>query len=349
MNDGMARRACLALLLSLTLAGCNGVGQGAGTARAAPESSALASLSAVPLNLPRLQPGQPCPISQPSQTGTPFGMVLGSGPVYVTNGEVVRSDPNHPQKVAWIAGPSYSGPIRIRGGRLDASGQLLLSNRSYERGTRVKTVEGTDLYPELLLETDAISNPPSPWRVWPSFTYIGTPGCYAWQVDGLGFTELIAIQALRLPIVLPGIDPCPVSTQQVAHGLSAEFGYGPAVGTEPIYALMGEMQEGVLRYSQSYSQAQYKDGWAYSKVLWMANPEVSGKVLIRGRQIDGANAIGFGMDADPVFGLTWEIASGSGWASLPSETRIRAPGCYAYQVDSQKGSEVIVFQVVGSP
>jgi hypothetical protein len=273
-------------------------------------------------------------------------MGLGIGPVYVTNGELVRSDSGHPQKVAWIADPSYSGPIRIRGGRIDGSGQLLLSGHS-ARGALVKKVEGTDLYPELFLETDGISNPPSPWRAWPSFTYIATPGCYAWQVDGIGFTEFITIQALQLPMLLPGIDRCPVSPQQVAHSLSAEFGDGPAVGGGPIYALMGEMQEGVVKYSKSYSQAHYKDGWAYSKVLWMAKPEVRGRVLIRGRQIDGLNAIGFGMGDDPESALRWEVASQSGWASLPSETRIRAPGCYAYQVDSPKGSAVIVFQVVG--
>jgi hypothetical protein len=263
------------------------------------------------------------------------------------SGWIVRSDPGHPQKVAWTADPSYTGPIRIRGGRIDGSGQLLLGGHNPWRGAPVKTVEGTDLYPELdFLETNTVANPPSPWRVWPSFTYIATSGCYAWQVDGIGFTELITIQALQVPALPPGA-ACPVSPQQVAHNLSPDFGDGPAVGSGPIYALMGEMQEGALKYSQSYSQAHYKDGWAYSKVLWMANADVSGNILIRGRQIDGPNAIGFGMGDDPESALQWEVASQNGWASLPSETRIRAPGCYAYQVDTQKGNEVIVFQVVG--
>ena len=101
---------------------------------------------------------------------------------------------------------------------------------------------------------------------------------------------------------------------------------------------MGEMQGGALRYSQS----QYKNGWASSKVLWMAKPEVRGRILIRGKQIDGpsdsANLIGFGMNDVPDVALQWEIASQSGWANLPSEIRIRAPGCYAFQVDSQQAS-----------
>jgi hypothetical protein len=252
--------------------------------------------------------------------------------------------------VAWIANPSYSGPIRIRGGRIDGAGQLLLASGDYGYGGRVTKVEGTDLYPELDFPiAGVVSNQPAAWRTWPSFTYIATPGCYAWQVDGIGFTEFITIQALDLPVILPGIDPCPVSPQQVAHDLSAEFGYGSAVGISPIYALMGELQAGVLKYSQSYSQAHNKDGWASIKVLWMAQPEVDGDVLIRGRQLDGPNRIGFGNGEDPEFQLRWPIRSGRTWGNLPSETRIRTPGCYAYQVDSQKGSEVIVFQVVGLP
>ena len=277
-------------------------------------------------------------------------MGLGSGPVYATNGELVRSDPAHPQKVAWFADPSYTGPVRIRGGRIDGNGQLLLGSHSYGRGAPVKTVEGTDLYSELdLFDTNVTSNPPSRWRIWPSFTYIATSGCYAWQADGLGFTEVITIQALQLPVVLPGIDPCPVSPQQVARNLSPEFGSGPAVGTGPTYALMGEMTAGVLLYDHAYSESHNKDGWGYSKVLWIAKPEVTGNVLIRGRQIDGPNAIGFGMGEVPDSEQQWQVLSQSGWASLPSETRIRAPGCYAYQVDSQAGSQVIVFQVVGAP
>ena len=355
----MAGRVCLALLLGLCLAACSGAIPGAGTAQATPRpggtGSAFVALNRVPLKLPRLEPGQACPMSKLSQVGPSLGMGLGSGPVYVFSGEIVRSDPAHSNKVAWAADPSYSGPIRIRGGRIDRSGQLLLGGTdNYWRGAPVKTVEGTDLYPELdFLESHStFPNVPPGWRMWPSGTYVAAPGCYVWQVDGLGFTELITFHSFDL-LTLPAGATCPVSSQQIAHNLSAEFGYGPAVGSGPIYALMGEMQGGALRYSQSYSQAHYKDGWADSKVLWMAKPEVRGTILVRGQQIDGpidrGNWIGFGMGDVPEVVLLWEVASQNGWASLPSETRIRAPGCYAYQVDSQKGSEVIVFRVVGIP
>jgi hypothetical protein len=99
------------------------------------------------------------------------------------------------------------------------------------------------------------------------------------------------------------------------------------------------------------NQSHYPNGWAHSKVLWMAKPAVTGTVLIRGQQIDGPvdspQWIGFGMGDVPELTLHWQLTSQTGWANLPSDVRIRAPGCYAYQVDSQGTSEVIVFQVVG--
>jgi hypothetical protein len=349
MNGWMAAKACTALLISLSVAACSSADQGARTAQAMPANGAFAALNAVPLNLPRLEPGQSCPLSKLSQVGPNLGMGLGSGPVYVFSGEIVSSDPKHSNKVAWAADPSYSGPIRIRGGRIGGAGQLLLDSfDNMWRGAPVKTVDGSDLAPELdLLESHStFPNVPPGWRMWPSGTYVAAPGCYAWQVDGLGFTELITFHSLDLPTLTAG-KACPVSAQQVAHSLSAEFGYGPAVGAGPIYALMGEMQAGVLKYQPQ------ANSWTYSKVLWMAKPEVSGSVLVRGRQIDGptngSNWIGFGMRDVPEFVLRWEVASHDGWASLPSEIWIQSPGCYASQVDSQSGSEVIVFQVVGTP
>ena len=348
----MVRKSGVALLVGLTLVACSWASPAPGKPDATSgqsSTSVFATLSGVPPKVPRLVSGQPCPLSKPTQLGPHLGMGLGSGPVYVFSGQIVQSDTAHPNKVAWAADPSYSGPIRIRGGRVDGTGQLLLD--SFDNrwpGAAVKTIDGSKLMPELdLLESHStFPNVPVGWRMWPSGTYIATPGCYAWQVDGIGFTELITFHSLDL-VTLPAGAPCPATRQQVAHTLSAEFGSGPAVGNGPVYALMGEMQAGVLKYRQSEF-----NGWAlHSKVLWMATPEVRGMVQIRGRQIDGQvvgpNWIGFGAGAVPEFVLQWEIASQSGWASLPSEIRIPAPGCYAFQVDSPKGSDVVVFQVVG--
>ena len=349
MNGEMVAKACVALLVGLILAGCNPFDAGTSAKQQTPGAGAFAPLMTVPLKLPRLAPGQSCPFSTLSRPDAQVGMALGSGPVFAMNLEFVGGDLEHLNKIAWAADPRYSGPIRIRGGRIDGGGQVLFANSDNRwRGGAIKTVDRTPLYAELdLLESNSrFPNVSQRWRMWPSLMYVDTPGCYGWQVDGLGFTEVFTFHTLDLPS-LPSGAPCPNSPQQVAHNLSPEFGYGPAVGAGPIYPLMGEMQDGVLRYSAR------NNGWAQSKVLWMAKPSVTGTVVIRGRQIDGPsdgrNWIGFGKAEDAAFVLPWEIGSQTGWASLPSEIRIRAPGCYAFQVDSQQGSENIAFQVVGVP
>jgi hypothetical protein len=48
------------------------------------------------------------------------------------------------------------------------------------------------LVPELALEEPGTS-PGGSWRSWPSYTYAAMAGCYAWQVDGANFTELIVV------------------------------------------------------------------------------------------------------------------------------------------------------------
>jgi hypothetical protein len=89
--------------------------------------------------------------------------------------------------------------------------------------------------------------------------------------------------------------------------------------------------------------------WGGQKVLWAAAPRYAGPVLIRGRELDGPQAVGFGGDRVP-FDEMQLLAAGAtsagepaGWREWPSYTRLRGGGCYAYQVDGANFSTVIVF------
>lgn len=148
------------------------------------------------MKLSQLAEGQPCPKSELRDPGAHLGAGLGDGPVYAFGVNLHDLAGGHPSKVAWGAAPTYIGPIRIRGGRLDGVGRLLLGSFDNRwRGT-VETIDGSDLMPELdLLESHStLPNVPAGWRMWPSVTFVATPGCYAWQVDGVGFTEVITFQ-----------------------------------------------------------------------------------------------------------------------------------------------------------
>lgn len=187
-------RVASAVALAL-LVGCSGPDRGQPVK--ASTSDPFAPLRTMPMKLPQFVAGQPCPTAERRDLGPHLEGAFGDGPVYVLGVNLPDLGSGHPSKVVWSSAPTYKGPIRIRGGRLDGGGQLLLESFDNRwRGAPVKTVDGSDLVPELdLLESHSMfPNVPSGWRMWPSQTYVAARGCYAWQVDGLGFTEVITIQ-----------------------------------------------------------------------------------------------------------------------------------------------------------
>jgi hypothetical protein len=93
--------------------------------------------------------------------------------------------------------------------------------------------------------------------------------------------------------------------------------------------------------------------WKAARVTWVAATSYPGPVLIRGRRLGGSDAVGFGEGRTPYDELQL-LATGSGAPAVPGEgrawlsfTRVRGPGCYAYQVDGASFSSVIVFRASG--
>jgi hypothetical protein len=126
--------------------------------------------------------------------------------------------------------------------------------------------------------------------------------------------------------------------------------YGPGLGDGPVYPL-GFSKRGVLRFSYPPPKNSIFAGsaWGGQKVLWVSDAEYGGPILIRGHQIDGLNPLQFGQgSAELLRELAFEGPSADnyigGWRDFPSYTRLRAPGCYAYQVDGAAFSDVIVFK-----
>jgi hypothetical protein len=87
--------------------------------------------------------------------------------------------------------------------------------------------------------------------------------------------------------------------------------------------------------------------WSGARVTWAAAPGYGGPVLIRGRQLGGAQPVGFGegnIPVDELQLLSSALPAPGGGREWPSFTRVRMPGCYAYQVDGTSFSTVIVFR-----
>jgi hypothetical protein len=134
------------------------------------------------------------------------------------------------------------------------------------------------------------------------------------------------------------------------HNLSPAF--GPGLGDGPVYPV-GFTRRGVLHFEYPPPKNSIFAGsdWGGQKVLWVSDPKYDGPILIRGAQIDGTNQLRFGLVGPTILeelafphhrAENWS----GGWRNFPSYTRLRAPGCYAYQVDGAGFSDIIVFSAV---
>lgn len=311
-----------------------------------PSTSGIATLQR-PLHLPTLATGAPCPVTpttaQPGLTSLP-----GDGPIYpmttMVGGTVYYDPASAPNGqgavVTWVAAPGFRGPVLVRGGRIDGSGELTF---------------GMDQLPELAITTYDVTSPIGPlgWAALESnLTVIPGPGCYAYQLDGPAFSTIVVFAAqprsalagvlarrLHLPTLAAGAS-CPTTTPRTIVDW-----VGPAIGPGPIYSI-GYDPSGALRWAGSSETG----GWWYFKIAWLEAPG-AGPILVRGGQLDGTNTVGFGGGPVPSAKLVLEASdrvgvSGSipGWLNYVAYTRVRAPGCYAYQVDTVAGSETITFE-----
>lgn len=153
-------------------------------------------------------------------------------------------------------------------------------------------------------------------------------------------------KALYRPLEVPRLAPgetCSVSTVDTSVDF-ASFGIGPGVGRGPIYPVGLNVADGTLDLAPP---ERYESGrWGGNKVLWFVHPRYRGPVLIRGRQLDGPYRVRFGRGNVPLREL--RITPGEtqqrGGRAEPSSSRLRAPGCYGYQVDGKTFSRVIVFR-----
>lgn len=162
---------------------------------------------------------------------------------------------------------------------------------------------------------------------------------------------------LRRPFHAPSLAPgslCPTSQRSgtLEFGIPGLDGM-PAYGPGPAYPTsLGTGPTPVLDYFDQLDPASvYGTAWGGQKALWIIRPGdrgYNGYMLIRGRQLDGPNQLRF-EDGVPAFtaaealhpSTELQIRYGG---DHPAATRIRAPGCYAYQVDGVHFSYDIVFE-----
>jgi hypothetical protein len=131
------------------------------------------------------------------------------------------------------------------------------------------------------------------------------------------------------------VTPCPVTTKTGQVGSYPGLGPGPAypIGSSSVITIRMPPPEG------------WGDEWSGTKRLWLLDNRYVARALVRGHQLDGPNEVRFAKPAfiphrlNPIPELQLDQLR-----DYPSLTRLRAPGCYAYQVDGRTFSYFIVFE-----
>lgn len=103
-------------------------------------------------------------------------------------------------------------------------------------------------------------------------------------------------------------------------------------------------------YPVEPAQAWYPSEWSGNKVAWVARKGFRGRVLIRGWRRDGSDRVRFGDRPQPSTELRLTFSATDrgegGWLNKGTFTRVRAPGCYAWQLDARDFTRVITFRAM---
>jgi len=167
------------------------------------EPSVPTPLLSRPLALPSVPAGASCPTTPLTRItpgpGTGFsgstlaqvadGVYLSlagrDGAVSLEPGPAPR-DGWYTMKNIWIIDGSYEGPLLIRGGRVDGEDPLQLAWNPTTPMQQALQIDPSS--PSLQ------TNPTTGWRSVPMAAYVRSPGCYAYQLDGIGFTRFIVFE-----------------------------------------------------------------------------------------------------------------------------------------------------------
>jgi hypothetical protein len=93
---------------------------------------------------------------------------------------------NSLDKIGFYSVPEHHGVILIRGRQLDGVNQVLFHDPAGSTALVVMTVPGPQGMVALTAELSVVV---------PTYVYVPASGCYAWQVDGAEFSEVIVFKA----------------------------------------------------------------------------------------------------------------------------------------------------------
>lgn len=166
-------------------------------------AAAWNTLRARPLRLPTIAPGGVCAADHGRVVQSGFGSAAGEGPAYIvglgTDGAIRATGPTPGAQssrawgnefVIFIIAPSYRGPVLVRGHQVDGPHALLFNGG-------LDQTNGFDQTTPTLLGQLRLAGDPAygaPWPNFPAYLRLQAPGCYAIQMDGATFSEVVVFR-----------------------------------------------------------------------------------------------------------------------------------------------------------
>jgi hypothetical protein len=188
----MMRRLVSAVMIATFLPAC-GLAANVSTSPS-PTSSPTSSpatpeagfLLARPLKLPVVRAGETCPVTPAASRKLGIGDPRGTGPFYL--GGPMPQGAYAWNKMVWVLVDGASGPVLFRGGRVDGAGSLQFNGSPADRSDKGLTLSSNGGVSATFCQRVISQGVADAFYVYPAVT-----GCYALQVDGPSFDDVIVI------------------------------------------------------------------------------------------------------------------------------------------------------------
>lgn len=180
----------------------------------------------------------------------------------------------------------------------------------------------------------------SPGQIYPSYVDLPTPGCWVITLGWHGHHATIDLQVH--PRASPAAVRCPVSRARPSTAF-----VGPGLGSGPVYTVLGGRTLMLRPFARST--------WRSGKMAWVATGRYRGPIVIHGRRLDETADVRFGGGRLPAGELRLSgpgagvVGAPRDWRVWPSLTRLRASGCYEFDVTGASLHERIVFRGAVAP
>lgn len=168
----------------------------------------LKSLESRPLNFPVVAPGAACPTTA-LHLNPQIGMVLGDGPVYLSNGEIYETNDWGFWVALAFAADRNPGLVLVRARDLESGAQVVFAKYPLEPTPMIAvgSVLGTSRVANHVVQMRSEAAVPDLSR-WPPLTKLGphpevvtlmgtqegSSGCIGLQIDASGFSENLVVQ-----------------------------------------------------------------------------------------------------------------------------------------------------------